>query len=153
MAILAGQVLTAARLLNDSGSTSLTAATGIANDWADWGTETVTFPDPGTAVQVTAALSGYIERDDTPAHSVRVRVAVSFDGGATFAATNANVNDPNTDAGNVGGSAIRQNVTSHGHRQGTPTGDVVVKAQTNDVTGAAGADALSGRLTAWIHAV
>lgn len=137
--------LTARRLLHDSASTALTD-TDTTTSWADWGEEVLTFPQPGIEVLVDAVVSGYAVRDDT-AQDVAVRVAISTDGGGSFTTGN----EPVTTVGNVGGSAVRQNITAHHSRSGTPTGEIVVKAQSINNT-AAGASVVAGRLTVRVSA-
>lgn len=135
MAISAGQRITAARLLNDSDFTTLTDDTAAAaNTWEDWATETITFTNPGVAVKVSAVLNGRVNNATDASTTATWRIAISFDGGSTFTTST-----PPTALAQVGtgsGAAQRFPVAASFHRDGTPTGNVVIKAQlqTSDTT-------------------
>lgn len=125
MTILAGQKITAARLNWDSGGTSLSDSTPTSTAERDWGTETITFPNPGVAVKVTAHVTGRCV--STTAGSFQTtRVSISFDGGSTFTDGNAPISNAlDSSATGTGRAAV---AASH-HRSGTPTGDIVVKSR------------------------
>lgn len=125
MAWLAGETITAARLSQDSDATALTDSTPTSTAERDWGTETVTFPNPGVAVKVIADVTGRCV--STTAGSFQTtKVAISFDGGSTFTTGNAPISNAlDTSATGTGRAAV---VASH-HRSGTPTGSIVIKSQ------------------------
>lgn len=102
-------------LTNDSAAVTAT--------WEDWGTETLTIPDPGVPVSVSARVSGYL-KNSTNADQGAVRVSVSLDGGSTFIAGNAPVAQPDTT-----GATQELPIAADVVVSGTPTGDIVVKAQ------------------------
>lgn len=124
MSIAAGQRITAARLNWDSDGTTLSNSTPSSTAERDWGTETITFPNPGVPVKVTAQVTGR-SSTTTAGATQTTRVKVSFDGGASFTEGNAVItNALDTGASSFGRGAC---LASH-HRSGTPTGDIVVKA-------------------------
>lgn len=142
MPFLAGDKITAARLSFQQDTTTLTddtlAASGV---FEDWGTETVTFSDPGVEVSVTAYVTGNF--NDSAAESTlgNVRVAISLDGGTVFTFGNQVT-------GRVGTNADQSHLpvaASHGVT-GTPTGDIVIKAQFEGIT-SANVEVRSGLLT------
>lgn len=124
MALLAGEVITAARLLHDSDGTTLSLLNPTTS-FDDWGTETVTFTDPGVEVKVTGRVTGQASHPDSADIFVQTRVGISFDGGSTFEFGP----EPASQVAEATGAARRQHVVASAHRTGTPTGDVVVKAQ------------------------
>lgn len=125
MSILAGQQITAARLNWDSGGTTLSDQIPVATGLQDWGTETVTFPNPGIPVNVTAQLTGRL-LGSVNGTTGNVQVEISFDGGATFTVGN-NPQLNTTEAA----ATYRAGCAASHHREGTPTGDIVVKARCN----------------------
>lgn len=137
MAINAGQRITAGLLSADSDGTPITNDTlAAANVWEQWGTETVTFANPGVDVKVLANLSGYLLDASAATHVGRVRIGISLNGGSTY-------NTGNEPQGSVGSGAGARTPISSGHKHsGTPTGNIVVKAEffgsTTDVQALAG---------------
>lgn len=125
MPIAAGQKITAARLNSDSDGTTLTDSTPASTAERNWGTETLTFTNPGIAVKVTAHVTGRCT--STTAGSFQTtKVAISFDGGSTFTTGNAPISNAlDTSATGTG----RGGVAASHHRSGTPTGDIVIKSQ------------------------
>lgn len=139
----AGDKITAARLNQDSNGTTLTNSTPSSTAERDWGSETITFPNPGVAVKVTAQVTG--RSSTTTAGAMQItRVKISFDGGSTFTEGNAvDTNALDTGATGTGRGAC---LASH-YRAGTPTGDIVVKA-TAESSAATTPIATDGYLTA-----
>lgn len=143
MTILAGQKITAARLNWDSDGVALSNSTPTSTAERGWGTETITFPNPGVAVKVTALVTG--RSSTTTAGTFQTtKVAISFDGGTSFTTGNAPItNALDTGASGTGRGAC---LASH-HRSGTPTGDIVIKA-TAASSAATTPQAVEGFLTA-----
>lgn len=124
MSAKAGTTLTTAHLSHTTQQTLLSDDTASATStWEQWGTEDVTIPNPGIAVEVSAVLSGgYREATNTDA-AATCRLQISLDGGTTWSdGENAFVR-VGTDVG----------VTTHALNgmavSGTPTGDIVIRAQ------------------------
>lgn len=140
MPISAGQRIKAARLNWDSDFTELTSTTpSAAATMTNWGTETIIFANPGVAVKVLATVSG--RAFDLTAATVfaRYQVMISFDGGSTFTSTTY----LDIAIGDSTGDQHRSAIAGQHFREGTPTGDIVVKAQcyssgANDITFAPG---------------
>jgi hypothetical protein len=150
MAIAAGQRITAADLLHETETTTLTQTNlpnATINTWTDFGTEEITFSDPGVEVTVEAILISSCFTDQTTADRVVTRVAISFDGGSTFD-TSAGLAYGTSDSDNIS----RTPTPAFHVRTGTPTGDVVVKAQCMHEVSGGQADFFSGALTATIKA-
>lgn len=125
MAWLAGEKITAARLSQDSDGITLTNSTPTSTAERDWGTETITFANPGVAVKVTAQVTGRCS-STTAAAVQNTKVAISFDGGSTFTTgPGPGVNALDGGATGTGRAAV---TTGH-HRTGTPTGNIVIKAR------------------------
>lgn len=151
MAFLAGERVTAARLLNSSNSTTLTNTNltdTTINTWTDFGTETISFDDPGVEVIVDGNVMATAFTADTTNDRVVTRVSISFDGGSTF----------NSSAGQAfctsdSDTISRSPVPAYHVRQGTPTGDVVIKAQCMHEVSGGDAEFFAGFLTATIRAV
>lgn len=124
MTWLAGEKITAARLSQDSDGVTLTDSTPASTAERDWGTETITFPNPGVPVNVSAQVTGRCV--STTAGSFQTtKVAISFDGGSTFTTGNAPISNAlDTSATGTGRAAV---AASH-HRSGTPTGSIVIKS-------------------------
>lgn len=153
MSFLAGELVTAARLLNNSDYTALTDTDIVdttINTWTDFGTETITFSDPGVEVVVEGHLMSSCYTNDATADRVVTRVAISFDGGSTFD-TSAGLAycSSSTSAGGV----TRSPTPATHVRQGTPTGSVVIKGQCMHEVSGGDAQFFSGFLTATIKAV
>lgn len=125
MPILAGQKITAARLNWGSDGSTLSDLIPAATGLQDWGTETLTFPNPGIPVNVTAQLTGRV-LGSVNGTTGTPQIDISFDGGATFTAGNA----PQLNTTEAGATNRESLSVSH-HREGTPTGDIVVKARAN----------------------
>jgi len=143
MTILAGQKITAARLNWDSDGVALSNSTPSSTAERDWGTETITFTNPGVAVKVTAQVTGR-SSTTTAGSNQTTKVAISFDGGSTFTTGNAPItNALDTGASGTGRGAC---LASH-HREGTPTGDIVIKAQATS-SASTTPQAVEGYLTA-----
>lgn len=126
MPISAGQRITAALLSWDMDGTTLATDTPAAvNTYEDWGTETVTFANPGVPVRVLSSLFGQLLKTVAGVNVGRIRIGISIDGGTTF--------DFGTPPeGSVGDTAGQRTPISAGHVvAGTPTGSIVVKAQLN----------------------
>lgn len=124
MAWQAGQIITAARLTNRLDGVNLTD-TAPTTAWTDWGTETVTWPNPGVEVTVTASLVGrWLNAVDTTAVSSS-RVRISLDGGTTWSYGQIIYVQTGTGAG----AQIRAVAASQHAVTGTPTGSVIVKAR------------------------
>lgn len=151
MAFLAGERVTAARLLNDSDFTTLSNTNLVdttINTWTNFGTETITFDDPGVEVIVEANVMATCFTADGTNDRVVTRVSISFDGGSTF----------DSSAGQAfctsdGDTVSRSPVPATHVRQGTPTGDVIVKAQCMHEVSGGDAEFFAGFLTATIRAV
>lgn len=141
---LAGQTMTAARASQDSDDTGLSDTTTFtaAGGFEQWGTEEVTFTNPGIAVKVKAWLSGRLVNTVDADSTAVVRVGISFDGGSTFTYGSA----PQVNVGTAG--SARTYVGALHLRDGTPTGSVVIRAEV-DVSDA-DVDGLSGHLMAEI---
>lgn len=123
MTWLAGEKITAARLAWDSNGVALTDSTPSSTAERDWGTETITFPNPGVAVKVIAGVTGRCVSTTAGAFQT-TKVAISFDGGSTFTTGNSPISNAlDTSATGTGRAAV---AASH-HRSGTPTGSIVVK--------------------------
>ncbi|PXY25143.1 hypothetical protein BAY59_24260 [Prauserella coralliicola] len=142
MPINAGEKITAANTSWDMGGVALTDLTSgvVANTYQAWGSESVQFPSPGVPVKVSAQLTGRVfNTTDADANGMG-RVLISIDGGATFTSGNEPFVGTGNNAGGRGGFA-----SSH-YVEGTPTGDIIVKAE------ARGSDAdndyMNGFLTA-----
>jgi hypothetical protein len=127
MTWLAGETITAARLNQDSDLTTLTQdSPAMVNTWEDWGSETVTFTDPGVPVKVKAWLNGRIFNITDSTSQGQIRVLISLDGGSTFDEGNTSgLTNQGTGAGNL----QRMSAGAQHLLAGTPTGDVVIKAQ------------------------
>ena len=125
MAFTAGQKLTAAALsVFNSGGTTLSNDTAAATaTFEQWGTETVVFTNPAAAVKVTARVTGQLQNTLNTDSNGAARVGISFDGGATFTYGNS----PGANQGTTSGTRC---LTGAGHyRTGTPTGNIVVRAE------------------------
>lgn len=126
MPINAGQRITAARLNWDSDDATLSDDTAAAvNTWEQWGTETITFPNPGVAVKVKAWLTGRIYNIVDATSNAQYRVSISFDGGSTFTTGQA----APINVGTGSGDTERLPAAQMHFRDDTPTGDIVVKAE------------------------
>lgn len=127
MTWLAGETITAARLNQQTNTAALTDDTPSAiNTWEDWGTETLTFSDPGVPVDVLMWLTGRVINTVDAASTAEARISISYDGGSTFSpGTGTGIINTGTGAGN----AIRNSLSTARRSDGTPTGDVVVKAE------------------------
>lgn len=138
MAWLAGETITAARLSQDSDAITLTDTTTftVAGGFEQWGTEEVTFTNPGVAVKVSAWLSGRLSNTVDADTAGVVRLGISFNGGSTFTFGNS----PEVNVGT--GQGKRHHVGAQHHRTGTPTGSIVIKAEVDvndaDVDGHSG---------------
>lgn len=115
-----------------SGQTNLTndtvSALGISEQW---GTEMVTFADPGRAVSVLAWLAGSSYMPNAGTRDAFAEVEISFDAGATWtrgeSAENTHVS---------GGTRV--SLAPHHRRNGTPAGQVQVRAMIQQAGGTAG---------------
>lgn len=129
----AGDDITAALLTWDQGGTTLSNDSASAiNTWEQYGSETIQFSNPGVAVKITAHLCGRILNTTDTNTNGTARCAISFDGGSTFTSGNEPFVSSGTDSGGRGGYA-----SAH-YRAGTPSGDIIVKAElrTSDTTNA-----------------
>lgn len=143
MPISAGQKITAARLNWDSDGVPLSNDTPSSTAERDWGPETLTFPNPGIPVKVAAHVTGR-SSTSTAGTWQQTRVKISFDGGGSFTEGNAPItNALDTGASGTGRGAC---LASH-HREGTPTGDIVIKA-TAQSSNSTTPQAIEGFLTA-----
>lgn len=125
----AGDIIRASDVAHYSDLTTLTQdSPSVIDTWEDWATETVTITDPGVPVKVKAWLNGRLINTTDAASTGEMRVSISLDGGSTF-------DDGNTsgivNTGTGAGNAVRQSAGAVHLLAGTPTGDVVVKAQMN----------------------
>lgn len=134
MSLLAGMRITAARLWRSQGSTTLSTGTPAAvSTFYQWGSEEVTFDNPGVAVDVTAQLTGrnIVSAGAAASTSVQVRLGVSTDGGTTW--TYGNTPPLNIWPGGSGalasGSSRTPMVASVGVFGVVPTGNIVVRAE------------------------
>lgn len=125
--------------------TALTDSTPSSTAERDWGTETITFADPGVAVRVAAHVTGRCF-SATVNETHTTRVAISFDGGSTFTFGNAPQVTP-LDTGSSGTGRIT--VAASHYRTGTPTGDIVIKVRAQS-SGSTTPVASAGHLTAWM---
>lgn len=125
MAIKAGQKITAAHLSHTVKSVALANTDPtLANTWTDWGTEVITIPNPGIAVDVTGIVTGNGTNDVDTSTIFRSRVAISMDGGTTYDVTGwFTGHRVGTSVGNQDAGAASHN------RSGVPTGAIKVKAQ------------------------
>lgn len=126
-----------------SDSTNLTNETPSANNtWEQWGTEEITFSDPGRQVDVLAWLAGYATNTTDSNNITRARIQISTDGGASWSSSRAVI-------ANTGTSIGVRNALSPFGRAGatTPTGDVKVRAQVH-TSSAANTTFSSGHLMA-----
>jgi hypothetical protein len=107
-------------------------ATNPINAYAD-GTASITIPNPGIPVMVTAAYNGFGQNFSAITFA-EARVAISFDGGSSFTA--------GVQAGAVfgqGGSNYnRGNLSASWFRSGTPTGNIVIKMEAKSDSTATG---------------
>lgn len=141
----AGQRITAARLSQELDGTDLSSTTpGTAATWTQWGSETVVFPNPGVPVKVKAELTGRTFRSTASNSNVDARLAISLDGGANFTTSNPFT----TNAGNVAGSNQRAAMARTLTVSGTPTGDIVIKAECQ--TSVTSTDFANGRIDAQV---
>lgn len=119
----AGQIIKASHLPDTDGVT-LTNDTPASTAERQWGTETITFTNPGIAVRVLANVTGRITTTTAGAFQT-TKVSISFDGGSTFTTGNAPIaNGLDTSATGTG----RATVAATHHRTGTPTGNIVIKS-------------------------
>lgn len=93
--------------------------------WEVWGVETIVFAAPGQAVKVAGWLTGSIIYNNATA-SRRIgyiRAQISLDGGATWASGVEN-------RGELRGDDVRRDgLAAHVFASGTPTGNIVIRAQ------------------------
>jgi len=125
MAFAAGQKLTAAALavFNAGGTTLSNDTAAAAATFEQWGTETIIFTNPAAPVKITANLTGQLQNTLNTDSNGAGRVGISFDGGASFTYGNA----PGANQGTTSGTRC---LIGAGHtRTGTPTGNVVVRAE------------------------
>lgn len=139
----AGDVVRAFDARIGADGTNLTDSTPTSIVERNWGTETITFTNPGGPVKVIAQVTGF-GSSITAGQFQTTKVAISFDGGSTFTTGNA-PNSNTLDTGDTGTG--RATVAASHYRTGTPTGNIVVKSQ---VTSSAATEpiAKSGFLTA-----
>lgn len=122
-------------------------------DTADtaWGTETLTFDNPGGETTVVVMLTGVAEDFDRTATNARCKPQVSFDGGATWVDPSAGNSGWQAQANLPGASATdRVPLSAQFHHTATPTGDVVVRARCQSAS-AAGGSFIQGALTAQLQ--
>jgi hypothetical protein len=119
----------------DMSDTTLTQTSAPTSDtFADWGSETITFTDPGVPVKVYARLDGRASQTGAGGGDVvvRVRTGISFDGGGSYTFGNENVGGV-ADTGGTRNEAIG----AHQIRSGDPTGNILIKAQLRSDDGSA----------------
>lgn len=124
MAAKAGTTLTTAHLSHTTRETLLTDDTAAtASTWEQWGTEEITFSDPGIAVEVSAVLiGGYSEASNADA-AATCRVQISLDGGSTWTDGQRVFVRVGTSVGQTAHAGNTMSVS------GTPSGDIKVRAQ------------------------
>lgn len=141
MPITAGQKITAARLNWDMDGTTLTDETAPAGGgYEPWGTEELTFTNPGVAVHVAAILTGRMHNATVTDTFATTKIEISFDGGSTWTEGNAVPTQVGTTVG------IRSAVAVQHYRAGTPTGNIVIRPRIN--VAVTSTDALNGHLMA-----
>lgn len=144
MAIQAGQRITAAHLSHTTKGVVLTNSSLTAVEtFKAWGTESITIPNPGIAVEVTAMVCGRLSNDVDLNTNGAVRVLISIDGGTIFTSGGSPFIRVGTDVGQWGG------ITAAGTVEGTPTGSIVVKCEFRGSDLDVKAD--NGRLTVWMN--
>lgn len=102
--------------------------------WEQWGTEAATAANPGRAVAVIAHLTGHVTGENTGRVVHECRLQISLDGGTTW--NTGRENRGETDRTNANIQNVDQSVV-HVH-SGTPSGQVQVRAQIQQVLGTAG---------------
>jgi len=122
------------------------ARTNISSDTADnelntdyqWGTEEITFTNPGHDVVVLAWLGGHLSAPATATiYRGGVKVAISLDGQSFTTSV--------VGQGTVQGTTIRRgHVAAQFLRSGTPTGDIVVRPLLNQIAGGVAGDLTFG---------
>lgn len=129
---LAGQIEQEIDSATSIGTTALTSDTVSAlSTYEQWGTETVNLGNPGRDVLVLAWTGGYALDNTAPA-IVSSRTQISLDGAATWVNGDALAADVN------GTDVARAVQFSQAQALGTPTGDVLVRAQIRQTNGTAG---------------
>lgn len=126
MPIAAGEKITAARLNWDSDLVTLSSDNAaMINTWEQWGSEVITFDNPEVPVKVSAIVLGRAFNNTDATSNPRVRVAISLDGGASYTSGQ----ELTFNAGTGGGAGARIATGGMHQREGTPTGDIVIKAE------------------------
>lgn len=128
----AGQIIKASHLPDADGVTLTNQSASAINTWTNWGSETIVFVNPGIPVKVLSTLHGQAVNGVDAVNNVRVRVGISFDSGSIFTTGTESQQNIGTSHG------TREQVSVQHFRLGTPTGDIVVKAQifTDDLSAA-----------------
>ena len=103
-----------------------------ANTWND-APNTITVPNPGVPVSVVASVAGFHQNFSVIAISF-VRVAISLDGGSSYTTGS----EPRTVAGQGGSNYNSQAAGASHFRSGTPTGNIMIKAQVKSDSTATG---------------
>lgn len=141
MSIKAGTTITTAHLSHTAPGVVLSAhtltATGV---WEQWGTETITIPNPGVAIEISAMSTGRWNNSTDATAVATPRVLISLDGGSTFTA-----GDPKWGSFGTSYGVWLPMAASH-IAAGTPTGDIVIKAEVRGDS--LNTSALNGLLTA-----
>jgi hypothetical protein len=142
MTLAAGARATPGLLWRDLAGTALTDITsGSTGVYTQWGTEEATMANPGVAVKVAAQCSGRV-LGSTSAGLVTIRVGISLDGGSTWTYGNTPIVNHDSSSNDV----RRVAVTAMAYVEGTPTGDIQVRAEIQTSTSSVGF--LNGYITA-----
>lgn len=124
MSIKAGTTLTTAHLSHSTLQTNLTDdSASSSGSWERWGTEEITFSDPGIAIEVSAVLLGRLFDNTNGDVAGTCRLRISLDGGSSW----TNGTAPFVRVGTSVGLACTVGNTLA--VSGTPSGDIIVQAE------------------------
>lgn len=122
-------------------STTLTDEAAPGTTLTQWGTEEVTFDDPGVAVTVEADLHGYGNISDGVNTIPQVLLQVSFDGGSNWTSGPATFSSLHR---NGSGLRLQRAVLAAALQESaTPTGEIQVRAQCRDLVAISGGTTFS----------
>jgi hypothetical protein len=102
--------------------------------WEDWATETATVTDPGREIDIISHLNGTAVNLAAVRIQGLIRIGISTDGGSTYNFGTQGRGDTDRATADIRVTNISVHHTQH---DVTPTGNVVVKAQIQQVLGVA----------------
>jgi hypothetical protein len=141
--IVAGDRLVAAHMGYLAQMVSLSDTSPTSQDtWTDFGSQEIVIPDPEVAVKVDARVSSYVRRTSTTGSNASIRVRISMDGGSTWTSGGA----LRARVGLTSGATVRCPMFADHFVSGVATGDIIVRAQVNNLNQSSGSDWFQGRL-------